>query len=351
VPAALAAFVRPNPSPPRLAVALQAGLAMLVALGVPALLGRTDLGLLASTGALTALYLVTRPRRERLRRLPVIQLGLLVAAAIAAVPAGSPVLAPVVLAVLAVAAAVLLLGFAVGPPGLLFFVLVPGVTQRLTAPVDRGGSGVDPRLVLGMEAVGCLIAYAIAVLPLAVPAVRARDREVPVAPLRFAVTTGTRIVLIRLAIAIAIATAVSAPLGLHRTYWVLLTLVAALQAGRSRRLTGLRAVHRVAGTALGLVVFAGLALLHPAGPLLALIAAALQFGTELVVIRHYGLALVLITPLALSIAEAGSAAPLGSVVVDRLVDTAVGAGIALLVLAADLLIERARQRRRPGIAA
>jgi uncharacterized membrane protein YccC len=347
---ALAAFVRPNASPPRLGVALQSGLAMLLAVGIPALFGRTDLGLLASSGALTALYLVTRSRRERLRRLPVIQLGLLASAAIAAIPAGHPVLAPVVLAAVVIAAAVLLLGVSVGPPGVLFFVLVPGVTARLTAPVDRGGDALDLRLVLGMQALGCLLALAIAVLPLAVPAVRAADRTVPVAPLRFDLTPETRVVVLRLAIAVVVATAVSAPLGLHRTYWVLLAVVAALQAGPSRRLTALRAVHRVAGTALGLVLFAGLALLRPEGLLLAALVAALQFATELVVIRHYGLALVLITPLALSIAEAGSRQAIGTVVVERIIDTAVGAGIALAVLAADLVVERARRSAPPRIA-
>ena len=51
----LGAFVKPSPSPPRLGIAIQAGVAMLLAVGVPALLGRLDLGLLASTGALSAL--------------------------------------------------------------------------------------------------------------------------------------------------------------------------------------------------------------------------------------------------------------------------------------------------------
>ncbi|HEY8318001.1 MAG TPA: hypothetical protein VIG76_04170 [Amnibacterium sp.] len=51
-------------------------------------------------------------------------------------------------------------------------------------------------------------------------------------------------------------------------------------------------------------------------------------------------ALVLITPLALTIAEAGSGAPVLLLVQDRVVDTVVGAAVALGVLVADLGMER-----------
>jgi Fusaric acid resistance protein-like len=340
-----AALLRPSASPPRLAVATQAALAMALAVGVPALLGRTDLGLLASAGALTALYLASRARRERARRLPLVQAGFLVAAVIGWLSAASP-FAPLVLALVTVAAAVLTLGFSVGPPGAVFVVLVAGVTGRLTAPRAAAGVGLDPLLVIGMEALGCALAYAIAVLPLAVPAVRRRDAALPVTPLRFAIDSTTRVVLIRIAVGAGIAAGVGALLGLHRSYWVLLAVVAALQAGRSRRMTALRGVHRALGTLVGVGAFALLALVPLPGVLLALVVAALQFVTELVVVRHYGLALVFITPLALTVAEAGSAGPVSTLVLDRVVDTTLGAAAALAVLVVDLAVERIVARRR-----
>ena len=42
------------------------------------------------------------------------------------------------------------------------------------------------------------------------------------------------------------------------------------------------------------------------GLLLAVVLGALQFGAEMVVVAHYGVALLFVTPLALLIAEAGS---------------------------------------------
>ena len=244
------------------------------------------------------------------------------------------------LAAVTIAAAVLVLGFAVGPPGVLFFVLIAGVTGRLTAPPSAGGAGLDPRIVLGMEAAGCVLAYLVAVMPLVVPAVRRREAALPVAPLAFTIDATTRIVLLRLAIAALLAAALGAALGLHRTYWVLLAVVATLQAGRSRRLTALRGINRVLGTLVGVAAFALLALLAPQGLLLALVVGLLQLVTELVIVRHYGLALVFITPLALTIAEAGSGAPVPPLVQDRVIDTVAGSAVALGVLVADLGVER-----------
>ena len=80
----LGAMVKPAPSPPRLAIAIQAGVAMLLTVGVPSAFGHLEIGLLASTGALSALYPSARSRRERLRRLPLVQAGLLLAVVLVA---------------------------------------------------------------------------------------------------------------------------------------------------------------------------------------------------------------------------------------------------------------------------
>jgi uncharacterized membrane protein YccC len=105
-------------------------------------------------------------------------------------------------------------------------------------------------------------------------------------------------------------------------------------------------VHRVLGTLVGVGAFALLSIASPRGLLLALVVGLLQLVTELVIVRHYGLALVIITPLALTVAEAGSGGPLLPLVADRVVDTAVGSGVALIVLVADLVLERLIERRR-----
>ena len=279
---------------------------MALAVGVPAAFGRTDLGLLASAGALTALYLAPRPRRERARRLPVLQLGFLAAAAIGAATGSSP-LAPLVLAAVTIAAAVLVLGFAVGPPGR---AVLRADRRRHRAGSPRPRPPGAPGWIRGScsawrPPAACSPTSSRSCRSV-IPAVRRREAALPVAPLAFTIDATTRIVLLRLAIAALLAAALGAALGLHRTYWVLLAVVATLQAGRSRRLTAVRGVNRVLGTLVGVAAFALLALLAPQGLLLALVVGLLQLVTELVIVRHYGLALVFITPLALTIAEAGS---------------------------------------------
>jgi hypothetical protein len=339
----LAALLRPSPSPPRLAVAIQAGVAMLLVVGLPALVGRGDLGLLASTGALSALYLSSRSRRERIRRLPVVQLGLVVAVALGAATRGNAVAAPLVLVVVAIGAVVLVSGTAVGPPGALFPVLGAGVAARLTGPRSAGGDALDPLLVIGCAVAGAVIASLVVTAPLLLPGVRRRDAAIPIVPLRFALDGAGRTVVARVSAGVVVAAALAAVLGLERGYWVVVAVVAVLQAGRGRRLSGIRGVHRVVGTLLGAAVFvlvATLVGLPARGLLLAVVLAALQFGAEMVVVAHYGAALLLITPLALLIAEAGSAGDPWTIAGTRVVDTAIGCAIALAVLVADRLLVR-----------
>ena len=307
-------LVRPSPSPPRLGISVQAGIAMLLTVGLPALAGRADLGLLASTGALSALYLSARSRRERLRRLPLVQLGLLAAVALGAAPRGDPVAAPVVLVLVGIAAVVLATGTAVGPPGALFPVLGAGVAGRLTGPRSAGGAGLDPLLVIGCAVGGAVLAYLIVAAPLAVPAVRRSDRARPVEPVRFALDPAGRTVVVWVSVAVVLAALLAAVLGIDRGYWVVVAVVSVLQGGRGRRVTGVRAVHRVGGTLVGALLFvlvAALIGLPAQGLALAVVLALLQFGAEMVIVAHYGAALLLVTPLACSSPRRGPPATRG----------------------------------------
>ncbi|HEY5319402.1 MAG TPA: FUSC family protein [Galbitalea sp.] len=334
-------------SPVRWPVAVQAALAMGLPVAIFAALGQPQLGLMASTGGFTALYLAGRSRRERARLLPLIAAGLLASASLGVLSSGSLLASFACLFLLVVASAIVTLGFGVGPPGSLFFMLLAGVSIRLTAPKALGGDELSGVLVVGMIAVGCAIAYLLVLVPLAIPSVRKRDTALHSERIRmrFRFDEDTRVIVFRVTLASAVAILVAAPLGVHRVYWVLLTVIAILQNGRRLRLTALRGIHRVLGTLVGVGLFALVLLAHPEGLLLALLLAVLQFIVELVVIRNYGLALVFITPLALIIAAQGQPADVGGVVVTRLLDTLLGAGIAMAVLLVALVV---RYPRRPA---
>jgi hypothetical protein len=332
-----------HPSPTRWHIALQAA----VAIGIPtvgfALAGRADLGLLASTGGFVALYLTGRSRRDRAAKLPFIALGLIASASVGVLASGSLLGSLLAVFAVAVISATLCLGLGVGPPGALFFVLLAGVATHLAGPTGIGGAGVHGGLLIGMLAVGCIISYLVVLSPLLLPSVRRRDAAVHETrqPMRFVMDGISRVILIRLTLASAIAVAVSFPLGLPRAYWVVLTVVVILQNGHTVRLSALRGVHRVLGTFVGLALFALIALLDPVGLVLAFVLMALQFVTEMVIIRNYGLALVFITPLALLISTQGG--HVGEIIVDRVVDTLIGTAIAMAVLLGALALRRLRR--------
>ncbi|MGI5240829.1 FUSC family protein [Dactylosporangium sp. CA-139066] len=91
-------------------------------------------------------------------------------------------------------------------------------------------------------------------------------------------------------------------------------------AGRARRAPGRRHPR-------GPAVAAGLLVLPlPALSVIVLVAAC-QALTELLVPRHYGAALVFITPLALLIGQLANRQPVGELLVSRLLETVIGVGV------------------------
>src|SRR5690606_26561981 len=85
-------------------------------------------------------------------------------------------------------------------------------------------------------------------------------------------------------------------LQLERPYWVPVSCLAVIQ-GASLRAAWNRQVHRIAGTSVGLLVAWGLLALPLDKWSIALVVTALAFIIEVMVVRHYGIAAVFITPL------------------------------------------------------
>jgi uncharacterized membrane protein YccC len=96
----------------------------------------------------------------------------------------------------------------------------------------------------------------------------------------------------------------------------------------------LRATHRIAGTFLGLILAAILLSAQPSGLAAIALVVALQITAELFVTRNYGFALLFVTPLALVMIDLAHPTDTATLIVDRLVETALGTVVALLVAAA-----------------
>ncbi|KFF60019.1 hypothetical protein JF66_07225 [Cryobacterium sp. MLB-32] len=136
--------------------------------------------------------------------------------------------------------------------------------------------------------------------------------------------------------------------GIGHPYWAVVSVIAVLPPPRAAHSVS-RAFHRIIGTAVG-VVIAGLVLLPgPSVVILILVIAACQFGAELLIGRHYGAALLFVTPLALTVVHLTSPVPVQSLLIDRVVETTLGGSVALaIVLLAQAVLRRRTSRLRPA---
>ena len=327
---------------PQWPLALQASVAITLPILVFTVAGRPTWGLMSSLGSFLVLHLPTRSRRERAAELPIIMVGFLISALAGIATSTSGVALLAAIFVVAEVTSFIGLALAVGSPGSMFYVLITGAVGALVAPASAQGAGVDPVLVLVLLVVGMVMAYLVVLAPLLLPSGRRRDavRYRTRTPWKFAVTPEVRRIFIRLSIATAIAVGIGATLDLHRIHWVLLAIIAILQKDSEVRLSVLRAIHRVLGTALGLALFWLIALWDPTGYPLVLLIGFLMYMWEILAPRNLGLALGAITPMALVIAAKGAGQPLIDIVGVRVEDTSLGAGIALLVLITVTLVRR-----------
>jgi uncharacterized membrane protein YccC len=129
---------------------------------------------------------------------------------------------------------------------------------------------------------------------------------------------------VRTALGCALAGYASLALGVGRPYWALVTAASLYQANVA--LTWSRAVQRVVGNVVGVLVFAAVVpLAHLGEAALVVCCLAFSFGAELLISRNYWLGSVCVTPMALLITEFAGYQKPGELMTERLVDTVVGA--------------------------
>ena len=323
-------FTLPPGPAPRWPTALQAALSMFLPVAMFTAFGRPEVGLLAAGGAFTAIYLAWVPPRRRVRLLPIVAVALIACAAAGAVAAPAPVFAAIGLVLVAVVAAALHYGYGLGPPGPVFFVLVYGLGTRVTAVVD-GHRVVDPVVFVGAVAVGAAIAYAIVVVAFLITRARQGGAAVPRQrmPRRPGLDRDAGALLVRVAIVAVAGTAISMlVVDPARAYWTVGAGLAVIGVNAGRRIAFIRGSQRLVGTLAGAALFAAMAFVPIPAWLLPFVLGTLQFAIEIFVVRNYALALVFITPLVLTIistAAAASGAVTGGLIVERVVDTLVGA--------------------------
>lgn len=140
---------------------------------------------------------------------------------------------------------------------------------------------------------------------------------------------------VRLAVAVVVSGALAHLSGLGHPYWAMVAALATL-AGRDHHARWLRGWLRALGTLLGLLPAALLLALHLDPVALVLTVIVLQFLTEILIGRNYGLALLFITPLALLMGQLAVERPIGQLLLDRGIETLIGAAVALVMVVIEL---------------
>lgn len=318
-----------GPPPPTRVAAVRAGLALLLPLGLLAAVGRLDLGLYASFGALTGVHGGAVPYRGRWRAQvacgAVMALSVTVGSAFAVAAIGAWAIVPLT-AVWAALAAAGSDRWGWIPPGPMFPVFAIAGCASIPLHADH-----LPLAVLTVAAAGLwAIALGVAEERL-VPRFRPEPSRPPARPRQPA--RRELIHLVRCAAAVAVAGGLMTAAGADHPYWAMVSAVVPL-ARPGLRIQVARGIHRVVGTLVGLGLAAPLLWADLPVVAVVLLLAGLQVGIELVITRHYGLAMALITPLALLAVQLAHPSPVGPLLASRFLETLVGSliGTAAAVL-------------------
>ncbi|MER5755842.1 FUSC family protein [Streptomyces sp. NPDC002088] len=121
--------------------------------------------------------------------------------------------------------------------------------------------------------------------------------------------------------------------GIGHPYWAVLSSAVVLHSGAARDFTLRRALHRVLGTLLGVVVVAGVWCLGPTRSEQVVILLIGVYGMNLLLSRQYTLAVIAVTAMATMANTASSpGSAVGDLFADRIVETLLGCSLALVVL-------------------
>ncbi|MGB2902725.1 MAG: FUSC family protein [Candidatus Dechloromonas phosphoritropha] len=298
-----------------------------LAIGLPLLVGayfdHLEYGLVSSLGGLVFLYVPNTPLPHRMVSLMVSSFGMSACYTLGVMCHFLPLLLVPVLTFIAVVVVMVCRFFALAPPGSVFFIMAAAIGAFTPIGV------LQLPLFVGLLTMGgllaCLIAffYSLYILRLQAP-----QPVNPLPPPTFDFVVFDSIVI---GLFVGISLALAQALQLERPYWVPVSCLAVIQ-GASLRAVWTKQVHRIAGTAVGLLLAWGLLLMPLDEWSFSLLLMLLAFITETLVVRHYGLAVIFITPLALLLAEAthlGHGSP-DAMLQARLFDTVLGSVVGLL---------------------
>lgn len=298
-----------------------------LACGLPMLIGawldHLDYGLVSSLGGLVFLYLPATALSHRMVWLMACAFGMVTCYTLGILGHFVPLMLAPTLTLITVLVAMVCRFYRLGPPSSMFFVMAAAIGAY--TPTDF----MQIPLHVGLLAMGCLLACAVGfVYSLIILRLRA---PLPVNPLPPADFDHVVVDSVVIGVFVGLSLLCAQALALERAYWVPVSCLTVVQ-GLSLRAVWVKQLHRILGTALGLLLSLGLLSLPLDKWTIALLVIALSFVIETAVVRHYGFAVIFITPLTLLLAEAatlGQSSPAG-LLQARFLDTVLGCLVGLV---------------------
>jgi len=275
------------------AAALAAGLPLMVG----AWFGHMDFGLVSSLGGLVFLFLPNTALHHRMVTLMACSFGMIACYTLGVMAHFLPLLMMPALMFIAALATMVSRFYRLPPPGSFFFIMAAAIAIHAPVEVD------DVPLRVGLVTMGALLACLIAFF-YSLYLLRLQPAE-PVAALPPATFDFVIFDSVVIGVFLGLALGLAQALQMERAYWVPVSCLAVVQ-GATLRAVWTRQAHRVVGTGLGLLLTWALLLLPLDTWGVSLLMMALAFIIETLVVRHYGLATVFITPMAIFLAEAAS---------------------------------------------
>jgi hypothetical protein len=305
----------------------QMPVAAALASGLPIAVGawfdHLDYGIVSSLGGMVFLYLPATPLHHRMVWLMACAFGMSACYTLGLFSHFFPPLVPLVLAFIAIIVNMICRFFLLGPPGSMFFLMAAAIGAYTPADV------LQLPVLVGLLTMGGLLAALVA-LAYSLYILRHRPAApvVPVPPATFDAMVFDPVVI---GVGVGVSLALGQALDMPSPYWVPVSCLAVVQ-GLTLRSVWTRQVERVLGTGVGLLVAWGLLSLPLDKWSICLMMTALAFVIETMVVRHYGLAVVFITPLTIFLAEAatfGHGLPADALIRARFFDTLLGCAVGL----------------------
>lgn len=280
-------------------------------------------GLLASTGGLIALYYTEGKLLRKMTWMIGCVFGFILSFAAGSLLGFNQFLSCFILALLAFLITLTLNHYGMKPPGSFLFIII--ITIAICMPYDLHRVPVKVALISAGCFCSCLLVLLHHLLFIRGHFVKAEVQVDLKSLRRNLVESGV------LALLVGASLALGYGFGINKPYWIPITCAAVMQ-GIDLRHVWQRSFQRLCGTLLGLSIAWAILSFRFTALEICIVVPLLQFCAIYFIARHYGLVTVFFTPVAIFMAEAGSAlqADPDQLISARLLDTLLGCVIGTL---------------------